>query len=322
MNKKAVYSFLIISLAVCSGLIIFLCYYIIGIIELSSVSNVIEKRFVTIAAAIQKNEQETENYVLQFSEDNIAKAKSFSFMLNHSTEELLDAESLEEIRVALKADELIVTDENARVIAGTSAYIGQNFSNNDVYRQFLPILEDRSAAFTVNSEKDGVIYQYAGAARSDSTGIVVVKLSAKRLEQAVRLSDISTVTADFPILKKGKTAIIDISSWTFVSHTDEKYISAPVQIDVSRFSELDSEKIYDFKIKFDNIKYYVFYKEYNGRIISAFVPVSEVFSHRNYMVTGLLIGAVILTITAVLSVRSKLIWIEEAKAGEKNESSD
>ncbi len=321
-NHRAVYRFLIASLCATYVVVIFIAYYVVGLIELSSISSVVEDRVATIALIIEEKNQEIQTVVSQFSEDNISKAKALSFMIHQYVGGVIDSESIEEIRVALHVEELVITDDKGNVTAGTSAYIGQNISDNSVYSRFIPIIEDRSITSVVNIEKDGVISQYAGVARTDASGIVIVKTSASYLSQTVRLSDISTVADDFPILKEGKSAIIDIDSWTFLSHTDKKFVNISVQIPKSEFSELNTEDTGSFKILYDNVKSYVFYKEYNGRIIALFIPEEEVFSHRNYVVFGMTFGILTVSVTAILAVRSKLIWMEEASRRVVDEGSD
>ena len=47
----------------------------------------------------------------QVSEDNIAKAKALALIINHTSNTYMEPEALEEIRVGLFVDEILITDE-------------------------------------------------------------------------------------------------------------------------------------------------------------------------------------------------------------------
>lgn len=310
MKKSAIYKFVLLSMASICTLLVIIAYYSSGIIEFSSVANIAEERISVVALAVEKSKAEIANLSSQFRDDNISKAKSLSYMIANSKNDIFDNETIEEIRNALGLEEILLTDAEGIVITGTSAFLGHKFADNEIYSKFLPILTNRSRTITINIEADGKILQYAGVSRIDEKGIVLIKSSANFLAKAIKHSDISAIIAGYPILKRGCTAIIDKESWTFISHTDQKYHSQAVQIPISDFKKLGTDEMGSIKTVFGNRRSYIFYREYNENIIAVIIPTSEVFSRRNYIVTAITVTSFLMCLTAVLSMRTMLIKSE------------
>ena len=236
--KKSIYKFLIINIVIFSLVLINLSFYMIGIIEKASVEKLMESRFSSIEKAIDNSNSEIESILAQASQDNIAKAKAFSIILNQSPRSYLDNEAIEEIRVALSADEILITDENGIVVAGTSPYIGQDFHSSDINKQFLPAIIDKNFAKAININSNGYISQRAAVARLDKPGIIVLESSDNYFSQTVKLAGISTVASGYYVLKKGTVAVIDTESWKYLSHSNSKFIEKPFQIPKNLFKNL------------------------------------------------------------------------------------
>lgn len=307
--KKSIYRFLIINIIIFALIIINLSFYMIGIIEKSSVLKLVNDRFLTLEKSIDNSNEEIETILAQVSQDNIAKAKAFAIILNQSPKSYLDNEAIEEIRVALSADEILITDEKGIVIAGTSPYIGQDFHDSDINKQFLSAIEDRNFSKATNIQKNGAISQIAAVARLDKPGIIVLESTTKYFTQTVKLAGMSTVASGFTILKEGTFSILNSDSWGYVSHTNEEFIGKSFQIPKEKLINLETTGSGYFKNKFLGKSSYIFYKEYNENILIAVVPFSEVYIRRNYVFFSLIIALPILSLIMILSVRKKLIDI-------------
>jgi len=305
--RKSVYKFILIMFIAFSLIVINLAFYMIGIIDMSSMSKLVDKRFATVQKSIDNSNNEIDSIIAQVSEDNLIKAKAISIMMNQSPKAYLDSEELEETRIALSVDEISITDEKGIVIAGTSPYLGQDFHNSDIEKQFLSAIDNKSYTNVVNIKTDGIASQYAGVARLDKPGVILIKATSNYLTQAIKLVGISNVTSGLSTLKKGNLAIINKNSWEYVSHTDETNIGKTVQIAKTQFKTIKATEKGKFKMKIQGVSSYVYYKNYNENIILADIPLSEVYTRRNYVVVSLIIALPILCLIAILAIRKKMI---------------
>lgn len=299
--------FISIILIAFSLIIIIIAYYMLGIIEHASIDTTLDRRLQTIKLSVANSKEEINSIIAQVDEDNIAKAKAFAIMINQSPKSYEDTESIEEIRIALGVDELMVTDENGIVIAGTSTYFGEDFHDDGIKSKFLSALTDKSFSHTISIENNGIIIQYSGVARMDKSGIVFIKTSTKYLAQTIKLAGISTITSDFPVLKRGVTAIIDIASWQYLSHTDQSFLGKTVQIPYNKFNEINKDESGNFKITLNGEKSYVRYIKYEDKFLIAIIPQSEKYARRNYSIGSLIVALPLLSLISILAIRKKLI---------------
>lgn len=305
--KKSFLRFVIINIVIFAAILVNLAFYMLGIIERESVTKLVDKRFQTLQGSIDESNEEIEKILSQVSNDNIAKAKALAIILNQSPGAYLDNEAIEEIRIALNVDEIMITNSSGIVVAGTSPYIRQDFHNSEVEKQFLPAITDKNFAKTVNVNNKDSFSQLAATSRLDEAGIIVIEASDEYFSRALTLAGISNVASGFSILKNGRAAIVSKDSWEYVSHTNEELIGTPVQIPQEKFKNLNTTGKGRFKYNLMGKKSYVFYQEYKGNILVADIPLSEVYLRRNYVLVSMLISLSILSLIVVLAVRKKLI---------------
>lgn len=305
--RKSFYKYLIINMAVISAIVLLLSFYMISVVDNSSVRKSANKNFETIQKEIDSKQTEFDNILAQISDDNTAKAKAIAILLNQSPVTYFEPESLEELRVALNIEEILITDKDGIVVSGTAPYIGQNFNNNDIQKQFIPGLTDKSYSHVINDIKDGSIKQYVGVARIDTNGIVYIQANAYYLESAVNISGISTIAKNHIFLRSGEFSIINKQNWQYVSHTNESLTGKPVQISKSKFKNIDKPDGGSFKLNYQGNKILVFYRTYKDHVITAQIKTSDVYSRRNYVTVGIFLALGISAMTAFLAVRKKLI---------------
>jgi len=308
--KKSIFKFILANIFIFSLVAIALAYYMVGVVDRASVRTLVEKRFSTLEKAIDDSNMEIETILSQIGEETVVKAKAFAIVLNQSPRIYIDNEALEEIRVALSADEIIITDKNGIVIAGTSPYIGQNLMDSEIKDYFTAEnFTEGNFSTTVNIQKNGKISQFAGVSRLDDKGIIVIESVNKYLLQTIKLAGISSATSGFSLFKKDHASIINKSSWQYVSHTNDEFIGQGVQIPQTYFKNLDTTGTGRFKLKIQGVSSFVYYKAYKDNIITVDIDLKEVYFRRNYVVVSLLIVLPIFALIVVLALRKKLIDI-------------
>lgn len=308
--KKSFYRFILTNICIVSLILLFISFYMVKTVDNSSVKKTVDDTFNNIISEIDSSNMELKGILNQVSEDNIAKAKALALIINHTSNTYMEPEALEEIRVGLFVDEILITDEKGIVIAGTSPYLGQNFNTDENYKEFLPAIEDKSFAKVVNTFSGDRLIQHIAVSRIDSPGIIYIEVAADSLKDTVRLSGISTIINNQYIMKKGKLSIIDKETWTYVSHTDQEKINTASQIPKDKMKKLSTTGKGSFKLKIEDKKYLIYYREYDKYIITAQISVKEVYLRRNYTIVSMLISVFLITLTVMLSIRKKLIDIK------------
>ncbi len=305
--KKSLYRFVLINICIVSAFLIFLSYYMIKTVDNSSVKNTVKLTFNNVEAKIDANNNEYKGILEQVSDDNVAKAKSLSLMLNNNSNAFNDSETIEEMRVALQIEEILITNKNGVVIAGTAPYTGQNFSDDKFFRQFVPALNDKSFVKVVNTSTDNNLTLHTAVSRLDQQGIIYTSSIPDSIKDVVRLSGISTTVNNQYFMKNGKLAIINKENWEYVSHTDPMKSSIACQIDKNNFKNLNTTGQGSFKQKINDNTIYNYYREYDNYVLLAQIDSNEIYLRRNFTTVGVIITLFLISLTSMLSIRKKMM---------------
>lgn len=304
MKKGRPYVFVLVSYVLASALIILFVFYAFGVVARDGMNDQIDLRLDQIAQDIELNQTELDAFITQLSEDNESRAKALAIMLLESPSILGDNETLEEVRIALGADDVNISDKEGMIIAGTSAYTGDIFNSGNYIEEFMDAIKDKSFAKTITEDVYGTKRFYTGVARLDKPGIVQITSTPATLKRIIQYSDISTVTQNERLTKDGCTAVIDTASYKYLSHTNEKLVNTGVQIPKSSFDK----KKGSFPSTLNGEKAMVRYRSYGeDKIILAIIPDSEIYSLRNVAVRTLCVTLVLLLFVVLLAVRQSIV---------------
>lgn len=301
MNKKNPYRFIFICMIVSSLICTFISYYSTGVVMRSDAKRIIDERLDTMTQILEKGYAKEEEIKNKICSNYGSRAKMTALMISQSTTSVSDENFLEEIRIAINADEINITGSDGIIEYSTSYNSGEQCEE-----EFTEYISDRN--FTdVIIKNDAII---AGTARLDGAGIIQIKFSEESIEQYSWYFDVSDVTSDYPLLDNGCMAVIDIDSYTYLSHTDNSLIYKAVQIPADKF---DGRKL-NFYSYYNGNKVMVRYRLYNEKIILGMIPVSEIYSTRNAITAWVAIISLILSIVACLSFRKHLIDEEKCQS--------
>lgn len=297
MNKKP-YRLVLISMILSSIFIISTAYYSIGVVSKASTRKTVDKRLHQLETKIEENEIETNFILEEFSSDYEQRASIISMLIAQNPSVLNNEVALEEMKSLISADEISVTDEKGIIKFSTNQHDEETTTDSF----FTDAIKNKSFSDTIVSTIDDKLVLISGASRIDSNGIVQIIYTPEKLNKALAYSDISLVTSEFPLYKNGSTAILDINTYKYLSHTNSEVIGL-----TSQFNEDDfdfEEKSGDFYSKVSGKKSFIRYTIQDDKIILGIVPTSEVFSKRNITSVWLLILSVILILSSYLSVRT------------------
>lgn len=284
---------------IASVLLSMLTYYWVGTIEWDRICSSMNSKLEQIEEKIKKNQTETDTLVAQLKDDSLSKAKALSIMILESPSILKDVESLEETRIALGLDEINISDENGNIIASTSAYAANASDSGNHIPDFLPAIQNKSFSMTITEDVSGTKRFYTGVPRLDKPGVVQISSTPAYLRAIMSFYDISSVCAEDFMLENGYTAIIDLNSYKYLSHSDKVMISKGVQIPKESFSSENGMFIAALAGK----KSIVRYKKNEDKIIMAAVPEVEIYSMRNSAVSSLAAVLPVMLIITILLLR-------------------
>ncbi len=296
---KRSYRFIFIVMVIAYIVICTLSVYAVSVLDRNDVVRQIDKNVNSITTYLEQGFKAGELAQKEFLDEYRTKTRVISVMIP-DVEKLEENESiLEEIRVAVDAEEVSVFTHDGDIVATTATY-GKNVSIESVFQDHIGELNYNNAILNKDAESP---YIAAAAQLSDKGYMLQIMYDAESLISLMDDSSIRSIAKNFPLYSDGKTVIIDTESFTYVSHTDKNKIGASCSI--------DPEKFHRNKSKFDEIlsgeNVMVRYHKYENYIIAAFVSYDDIFN-ASYAVLCWMIGGgvVILTVTA-LAMRMAVI---------------
>lgn len=309
--KKKILINVTIHMVIGSAVLCLLGYYIFGIVDDASVAKLVSNTFSSLKNQIEISQSEVDNMIKQFGEDNTAKAKALAIIIYQNDNSLTYVDSLEEVRVALDADEILVTDEKGNVVISTTPFADYNISSHTIFKNFVPGLTDRSYTQLYSVIDDYKVTQYVCCSKFNHDGVVIMKIDTKYVSKSVKYAGISNVLSGQSFVTGGNIFVIDRESWRYLSHTDAGKTWKDVQFDKDKFIISDDEIIRNFSVTDDNVKSEMYYQNYDGNIICITLPKSKIYLRRNYVCVSILVAMVVITVIGFLALRNKLIQYKQ-----------
>lgn len=296
---KRSYRFIFVTMIIAYIVICALSVYAVSVLDRNDVVRQIDKNVNSITTYLEQGLKTGELAQKEFLDEYRTKTRVISVMIP-DVQMLEENESiLEEIRVAVDAEEVSVFTHKGDIIATTATY-GKDISIESVFQDHISERNYNNAV--LNKEAD-IPYIAAAAQLSDKGHMIQIKYNAEFLISLMDDSSVHSIAKNFPLYSDGKTVIIDTENFTYLSHTDKNKIGAVCSI--------DPEKFHRNKSKFDEVlsgeTVMVRYHKYENYIIAAFVSYDDIFN-ASYAVLCWMIGGgfVILTVTA-LAMRMAVI---------------
>lgn len=276
----------------------FLSYYSTGVVERSQAKRIIDDRLDMMSEKIEEGYNQAVVIKNQVCENYEYRAKMIALMISQSTSSISDENSLEEMRIAINADEINITDSSGMIEYSTSYHQGSYAE-----QIFIDNMADRNFTKAIITEDEGSEKIIIGTARVDKTGIIQITFTTDNIEQLVSYFDISNVTSEYPLLNSGCMAVIDRQSYTYLSHTDSALTDTAVQIPAEKFN---GEK-YNFYSYYNGNKVFIRYRIYDDKIIFGMLPADEIYSSRDMVTAWVAVISIILSGISCLVLRKHII---------------
>lgn len=293
------YKMIIIPMVIFTIIISSLAYYCSGVIEFNIYKDIIDVRLEKIEARLIEDSEERQSLTEEIFSDCEEKARMVAMLITQNSEELSYELSLEEIRVISNAEEVIVSNSVGVVEYSTSTYE----EGDTINEEFIQHTTDIGFTESIINNDGSIV---TATTRLDDNGIIQLTFSSDSMRKMLKSTDISTVTSEYPLFKDGFTAIIDSSSYTYLSYTNTSLVGTPSQLPQDSFN-LD-KKNGGFFCSVSGKKSYIRYSIYNDEnILVGVVPTSEIYNLRNSITFWVAFLGIVLTCVAVLSIRFERI---------------
>ncbi len=293
--KKSIYR-LIVAPVFSAFVVIFIAYYSVGVVEKSSARSVADMRIEQIISRIDENNKDFEEFKEQLRSEYESRAKSFSLIISQTPTALTEDMATEELRLAIGADEIAVTNSAGHIIFSTS----ESNSKKEINDQFLKGLKIKNFSDTlVTKSDDGYIFEVA-VSRRDGNGLLIFKFINASLNDMLNYSGIASVTSDYPMMQNGITAIVDIPTNTYLSHTTSPLNGTICTIPPEKFTGKEKDA---FSYKMYGTSSLVCFKKYKDNIVLGILPKSEIYQKRNSITGWLCLMAAIVITSMLLSIR-------------------
>lgn len=298
MKNKKLYLSIVIPIFVVSLIFTFFSYYALSVVDKANANELIDSRIEKIKSRIVEDNSELDIFKNQLISEYKSKTQTLALIIAQTPSIINDELSLEELRINMGAEEIYISNEKGIIVNSSKIsnehYIETEFVyavNNFNYKKTIIKSNENEDVFTV------------GVSRRDQKGIIQANFISKNYNKILKYYDISNVTSEYPLLKKGITAIIDANDGHYLSHTNFKLTNTLSAIPLDKFQK-NVGTISSNSTKSNVIIRYQKYKDY---IILGIVDKSEVYSRRNSVTIWTILCCLSLSLTSILSIRKHLI---------------
>lgn len=271
-------------------------WYAVGLVDLQKCKQLTATWMDQIEAEIDERTEEQRLALANTKEEQLSKTRVLSMLISASPSSLESEAALEELRIAVGAELISISDETGKICYSTDLFSEGQF----VRREFLPAAESQVFQQAVTEIRGETLSVIAGVSRLDAAGVVQATYSSSNLSQLIEALDISGITPSYPVLVDGIAAVIDRESGCYISHTNSVQIGMPSQYDAARFRGDTGH----FSSALNGQRAIVWYRTAQDKVLLCVVPTHEVYARRNLVVTWLAVFSVIATALVLLILRN------------------
>ncbi len=286
--------------------------YAVSVLDRNNVVRQIDVNVNAITTYLEQGAQNGERIEKEFLDEYRTKTKVVSVMISDATSLEENETILEEIRVAVDADEVSVFSHSGDIVATTATY-GKNVAIDTVFQNHIGDRNYNDAVLHTDAKN---AYVSAAAQLPEDGYLLQITYDAVSLISLMESSSVSSVARNFPLYSEGAIALLDSETLTYLSHTNPKKIGMECSIPAENFRRNKSK--FDTILSGDSVM--VRYHKYGDYIIAAFVSYDDIFQ-TSYAVLGWMIGGgIVILTTAALAMRMSVIRQMRTNADEESDS--
>ncbi len=298
--KNPIYRIVLAPLIMCL-VIIFLAYYSIGIVEKNNVLENARKHIELTTQQYENSQLQYNQLIKKLCSEYESKTKTVSVLLTQLPYSIHEDMALEEIRTAIGAEEISLSDKNGMIVCSTSPNSSPSYID-DYFRNGLTV--NNYADVEVLNADQKYIFNCA-VSRRDSPGMLICTFS----DTSMNYNDSRFTFPENNVLSSCVTAIVDSSTMTYLHHTNSILEGSDCILDRDYFvSQKDhfSHKIYGKSSL-------ICYSAKDGNIIMCITPKKDIFLKRNETCAWLITLSMLAIGSLLLSVRNLLLSQEKKR---------
>lgn len=298
---KSFYRSVIAAILIFGFISCFLAFYSTGVIDRAKTRELLDFRINQVSEKLDNNIYEYKNITEQIYTNYKSKSRVMAMMLSKNKFIMTDDTSFEELRMAIGADVISITDDRGVIEYSTNP----SSENSKAYEDFFPAIENKVFSEAVLNTQDNRTSVITGCSRLDSPGIIQIEFTPENAETLLDLTDVSRTLTEIPVLENGHMAIIDTVSKKYLSHTNSGLIGTE-----SLFTEDDfaDDKGW-FSSEFEGQDVLVKYIVHDDKIILGMVAYDEIYKRRNTVVKWLIFVIPVTSAVITLTIRNKILRI-------------
>ena len=297
--KKSFYRSVVIAILICSLIFGFLAFYSTGVVDRAQTRELLDIRINQVGDILDDNIYEYKNITEQIYSNYKSRSRVMAMMLSKNKSIMTDDTSFEELRMAIGADVISITDSSGFIKYSTNP----SSENSKAYEDFFPAIENKVFSEAVLNTQDERTSVITGCSRLDAPGIIQIEFTPDNAETLLDLTDVSRTLTEIPVLENGHMAIIDTESKKYLSHTNSGLIGTE-----SLFTEDDFKDDNGwFSSEFEGQEVLVKYAIHDDKIIIGMVSYNEIYKRRNTVVKWLMFVIPVTSAVITLTIRDKIL---------------
>ena len=226
---------------------------------------------------MENNQVELASIRGNLDEDYLTRAKAAAYVIERNPEVLEKLGELQNLAKLLNVDEIHYIDGNGIITASSvPQYIGIDFHDGEQTRGFLPLLEEDTVDYIIQSSQpnaaEGKIMKYVGVKRNGERGIIQVGLEPIRELQAQKRNTYDYIFSRFPTDVGEQFFAIDCGTSELIAHSGE---GAYEHAEHDEFEDVETLKLCEngaFISLQNDEKCYVVTRQYGDVLIGASLP--------------------------------------------------
>lgn len=295
MLKEHSYRSILLPLSLIVLLMSAFAWYAIGVVDRNSCEELSQLRFDRMEQAVAENMSEQNAVAEELQQDYQTRARVAAMMIANVPDMLQNETSFEELRIAMGAEEISVSDEKGSIVWSTNPSLNHQM----VRKEFLEAADSRESVEWVLTDDQKI---QVGTSRLDTSGVLQLTFAAENFSSLLKASQLSTITENSPFMVNGTLSIVNQRTFRYESHTDVTRVGT-----LAPFSLDDFPKEYGkFLCNLSGKRVLTCYRQTEDYLYLCTIPVSEVYERRNAVVPWMLFLGVMLIASAALSVSSRL----------------
>ncbi len=276
--KKMLLRYLIIFMSVCTFVMVLLVFGIQFIMVRNSENKTASDKLATVEEKLISNDEEVARLTKSVGENNLAKARAFSYMVKLNPAIIESESTMKEICEKLMVSELHVIDENGIIThSSVPEYVGFDMGSGEQSAAFLVVIDDPTKEIVQEPQENaaqGEVIQYIGVSRQDKKGCIQVGIKPEILAETLRNTSIDVVLSGFDYGSNGYIFAVDKVTNTVLAEKNTDLIG----LDASEAGYPKNLDAGNGVTKINGTKYFFTAEIYEDMIIGTMKPYGEYIS--------------------------------------------